>query len=75
MCVCLEGEGAEISLALVSAQTQWSNYKGKSAHVVTKQRSGPPESPWKHETPPVFIPDDDKNTIAFKGEHGNYIHS
>ena len=28
---------------------------------------GPAETPWKHETPLMFIPDNEKTTIAFKG--------
>ena len=43
----------------------------KCAHsyktYVLNERLGHSESPWKHETPSVFIPGDEKSTIAFKG--------
>ena len=29
---------------------------------------GPSEIPWKHESPLMFIPNNEKNIIAFKGD-------
>ena len=54
--------------------TQQSNYKGENVDVATKlsfgwvERMGPLEIPWKHESPLMFIPNNEKNIIAFKGD-------
>ena len=54
--------------------TQQSNYKGENVDVATKlsfgwvERMGPLEILWKHESPLMFIPNNEKNIIAFKGD-------
>lgn len=72
MCVLGRGGGKNTAVSLVNIQIQWSNYKGRNAHVATTlifliEGQPPLESPWKHETRPVFTRDDENNTIVFKG--------
>lgn len=59
------GRGAETRLAFVSVQIHGKKHTCSYKTCLLKERSGPPESPWKHEIPRVFVPDNEKNTIAF----------
>lgn len=67
MCVGLDG-GTEILSSvlrdhgLITRQKHTCSYKA----YLLNESSGSPESAWKHETPEMFVPDDEKNTIAFK---------